>query len=311
MITNPFSNNMNISEMLSNRIERLKPPPRPVPLPTACIALTGILSFFGAIFFSFGMIFVWVFGANTHPIDEWRLAHFSASAPAIIETVSSTNGTVNDQPVYGYRFRFNPGDGLPLYASCYTTGQNWQEGERVMTHYLANNPDVACLEGARLSQFPAWVLLIVIIFPLVGLAFFVPSVVSGWRKIKLLRFGEVTGALNISSTTTNTRINNIPVLGYAYVFRDRMGMEYKGVSRSLPTDKIGDEAREPILYLPVDPGQSMLVDALPLKFPLEVDENGHWHHHQGFLKPVLWFVFIWGLVLIHVGIGVLKILGIW
>ncbi len=296
--------------ILSNRIDRLSAPPRWVPLPTACTALTGIFGIIGGLFFSFGMIFVWVFGANTHPINEWRLAHSSASAPAVIETVSSTNGTVNDVVVYEYRFRFNPGDGLPIYGNCFTTGQNWQEGERIVAHYLPGNPEVACLESARLSQFPAWLLLVVMIFPTVGLAFFVPSAVSGWRKIKLLRCGEVTAAINISTTVTNTRINNIPVLGYAYEFRDRLGMQYKGISRALPTERIGDEALEPVLYLPSDPRQSMLVDALPLKFPLEVDEEGHWHH-QGFSKPVLLFILIWGLVLIHVGIGILKVLGIW
>lgn len=297
--------------MLSNRIDRLAAPPRWVPLPTACTALTGIFGIFGAVFFSFGMIFVWVFGANTHPIDEWRLAHSSASAPAVVETASPTNGNVNHVTVYEYRFRFNPGDGLPMVGTCYTTGQNWQEGERVVVHYLPGNPEVACLEGARLSQFQAWVLLLVMIFPLVGLALFVPGVVSGWRKVKLLRYGEVTGAMNISTSPTNTSINNVPVLAYSYEFRDRLGGEYKGLSRALPTDKIGDEVLEPVLYLPANPRQSMLVDALPLKFPLEVDEEGQWHHHKGFFKPVLLFIFIWGLVLVHVGIGVLKILGIW
>lgn len=307
MLANQFTNN--VPDKLSNRIDRLASPPRKVPLPIVCTALSSFFVMFGGIFFSFGMIFVWAFGWNMHPIDEWRLAHSNASAPAIIEKVTRTNSTVNDEVVYEYRFRFNPGDGLPVYAHCYTTGPKWTEGERVVSHYLADNPDVACLEGARLTQFPIVLIIIVMIFPILGLVSLVPGAVSGWRKIKLLRWGLVTEAMNISSTTTNARINNIPVLGYAFKFRDRLGMEYKGVSKALPTDKIGDEAREPVLYLPDEPGQSMLVDALPLKFPLEVDENGQWHHHQGFLKPVLRFVFVWSLVLIQVVITVLIILG--
>ncbi|MDQ1351622.1 MAG: hypothetical protein QG657_1927 [Acidobacteriota bacterium] len=303
-----FSNRL--SELLSTRIDRLAPPPRRVPLPTVCTALTGIFGTFGSMFFSFGMIFVWVFGAHAHPIDEWRLGRSFASAPAIVETVSPTHSTINDVPVYEYRFRFNPGDGLPIYGTCYTTGSHWNQGERVVAHYLPDNPDVACLEGARVSEFPIWLVLVVMVCPATGLAFFILSLVLGWRKVKLLRCGEITGTISISSTPTSTTVNDVPVMKYSYEFRDRLGKVYNGVSRALPTDKIGDEVREPVLYLPDNPQQSMLVDALPLKFPLGVDEGGHWYHRGGF-KPVLLFIVIWGFVLIHVGIGILKIFGIW
>ncbi len=290
--------------MFSQRISRLVPPPRWVPLPTTCAALTGLIGFVGAIFFSFGMIFMWVFGAALHPIDEWRLSRSYAEAPAVIELVKTTNANVNRTPVYEYRFHFQPGDGLPVNGSCYTTGQTWKDGDRVVAHYLPENPEVARLEGSRRSMFSPWILLFLLIFPTVGLAFFIPPIVSGAKKIKLLRSGEITGAISISSSPTNTSINNVPVMKYSYEFRDRLGVVYTGASKALPTEKIGDETAEPILYLPSNPRQSMLVDALPLKFPLEVDEEGHWRHH-GSIKPVLLFLLAWSLVLVHVGIAII------
>jgi len=294
------------TERLSNRIERLEPPPRRVPLPAVCAAMTGFLSVFGAVFFSFGMIFVWVFGAGLSPLNEWRLSGSFAAAPAVVEEVSATGGTVNDVTVYEYRFRYTPGDGIPLYGTCYTTGKRWSEGTRAAAHYLPGNPEVARLEGSRISQFPPWILLIVLIFPVVGLCLFIPSVFSGRRKIKLLRYGEITGAENITVSPTNTRVNDVPVMKYAYAFRDRMGQVYTGASRALPTEKIGDEQREPVLYLPSNPRRSMLVDAMPLRFPLEVDESGGWRH-RGFIKPVLAFVLTWAAVLVHVVIGFLVL----
>ncbi|HLP49176.1 MAG TPA: hypothetical protein VK469_24760, partial [Candidatus Kapabacteria bacterium] len=85
-------------------------------------------------------------------------------------------------------------------------------------------------------------------------------------------------------------------------FRDRLGRMYTGASKALPTENIGDESSEPILYLPSDPQQSMLVDALALKYPLEVGEDGQWHH-RGSVKPVLLFLLAWFLVLIHAAVA--------
>jgi hypothetical protein len=284
---------------ISNRIERLVKPPRRVPIGTACAALTGFVGLFGAIFFSFGMIFVWVFGAGMNPIDEWRLSHSTARIPAVVEEVSVTNASENEVKVYEYRFRYTPGDGLPLDGHCYTTGRKWNEGEHTPAIYLPGNPEVACLEGARLSHFTPWILLIILIFPAVGLGIFIPTTVSGWRKVKLLRYGEITGAQNISVTPTNTMINDTPVMKYSYEFRDGLGRVFTGDSRSLPTGMIGDEKREPVLYLPSNPERSMLVDALPLRFPLEVNEDGQWRHRGG-IKPVMMFLAAWIPILIHV-----------
>lgn len=284
---------------ISNRIERLVKPPRRLPIGTTCASLTGIAGLFGAFFFSFGMVFVWAFGAGMKPIDEWRLSHSSARIPAVIEEVSVTNATENEVEIYKYRFRYTPGDGLPLKGHCYTTGRKWNEGDHAPAIYLPGNPEVACLEDARLSTFTPWVLLIILLFPAVGLGIFIPTTVSGWKKIKLLRFGEITGAENISVTPTNTTVNDVPVMKYSYTFRDGLGRVFSGESRSLPTEKIGDEEREPVLYLPSNPDRSMLVDALPLRFPLEVNEDGGWHH-RGSTKPVLVFLAAWIPILIHV-----------
>jgi hypothetical protein len=284
--------------VFSQRINRLVPPPRRVPLPTACAILTGLLGLVGAIFFSFGMLFVWVFGSMIHPIDEWRLSHAYAKAPALIETVKVTNARENKVKVYEYGFRFQPGDGLPVNGSCYTTGQTWKEGDRAVVHYLPGNPGVARLEGARISVFSSWILLFLFIFPMVGLCLFIAPLVPGIKKMNLLRQGEITGAIKISSSPTNTSVNNVPVMKYSYEFRDRLGGLYTGSSRALPTANIGDETSEPILYLPSNPRQSMLVDALSLKYPLEVDEEGNWHH-RGSVKPVFVFLLSWFLILIH------------
>jgi hypothetical protein len=205
-------------EALSNRIDRLAPPPRRVPVALACSAMTNIFGIFGAIFFSFGMIFVWVFTIGQHPIDDLRLAYFYDTSQAIVEQVHGTNAYENEQQVYEYTFSFQVGNGGPFRGRCYTTGQNWGRGEHVPVHYLQGNLEVASLVGARLSNFPFWVIFLVAIFPIVGLAFFIPPTVAGVHKVKLLIYGVVTGTESVKAVPSNVEVNGVTVMNYTYKF---------------------------------------------------------------------------------------------
>ena len=92
--------------MLSNRVSRLAPPPRPVPLPVVCSAMFGVTGSLGAIFLITGLVFTIVFTQGYRPVDEMRLALSQTTARGIITSVSETNSTENDVPVYEYGFAF-------------------------------------------------------------------------------------------------------------------------------------------------------------------------------------------------------------
>ena len=289
-------------EMISGRIERLVPPPRHVPIPTMCTMLTGIVGLFGAVFFSFGMIFVWVFGSQVHPIDNWRVKHSSKIAPAIIQSISTTGASVNEEKVYKYNFQYQPGDGIPLEAECYTVNRRWKEGDRTLARYVPGHEKLASLEGASLNVFPVWILLLISLFPIVGFTLFIIPFISGIKNIKLLKYGIITGASNLHTSTSNMSINDEPVLKYSFQFTDRLGMTYMGSSNSLATPYLGDEAAEPVLYLPSDPERSMLVDSIPLKVPLGVDDSGQWYHKGG-AASVFKMLLVAFLMLIHLFIA--------
>jgi hypothetical protein len=150
--------------------------------------------------------------------------------------------------------------------------------------------------------------LFVFIFPLVGVGFLAAAAIGGLRRVKLLRWGEVADAQAISARMTSTRINNQPLMEYSYEFQAWDGNTYSGSSRALPSGQIGDEIREPVLYLPSNPRLSMLVDALPLRYSLDVDGAGQWLSHEGIL-PVVWYVLIWAIALASVVCGLLRFLG--
>ena len=81
--------------MLSNRIDQLASPPRPVPLRVAFRAMLGLTGALGAIFLLFGMFFVWIFVGDLQPIAAARLALSTTATGGIITDVDVTNATEN------------------------------------------------------------------------------------------------------------------------------------------------------------------------------------------------------------------------
>ncbi len=129
--------------MLSNRINRLAPPPRPVPLRIAISAMFGITGWMGAIFLITGLAFTLVFTHGYHPVDEIRLAASHTTAQGKITAVSDTNSTENDVPVYAYTFAFTTNRGRQVTGESYTTGERWSVNSPVIIEYVSGQPAIA------------------------------------------------------------------------------------------------------------------------------------------------------------------------
>lgn len=295
--------------MLSSRISRLAAPPRPVPLSVACSAmLGGPTGTVGAIPLIGGLVFMLIFSRGFRLTDEIRLALSKATTQGTVTVASWTNATENQSPIYRYEFTFSTPREQNVTSTCYTTGQMWSVGDRVTIEYVPEKPSVARIQGARRSIFPPLALEIVLIFPVVGMGMLGASILQGWRQITLLREGQVADARLLSVQPTNVRVNNQPVLEYVYEIQTADGETFTGVSKALPRECVGDEEREPALYLPSNPYRSTLVDAIPLRYTLDVDETtGQWIARE---RP--WRVFVFALVcassLVLIGINLLRLL---
>ena len=147
----------------------------------------------------------------------------------------------------------------------------------------------------------------VLIFPIVGAAFFVTNTVRGLRQVALLRHGRVAGARKVSERATNTTVNDQPVIKYVYEFQAGDGRTYQGVSRAISSEEIGDEDVEPVLYLPSHPNVSVLVDALPLRSTLDVGGDGQWVSYES-VWPVVWLGLAWMGILAHAMYGLSRLL---
>jgi hypothetical protein len=269
------------------------------------LGLTGIL---GAIFLLFGMLFVWIFTWGFDPIGDVRLTLSRETAQGVITRVSATHSSENDVTVYRYGFSFQARDGASFTGESYYAGARWSAEERVTIEYLPSNPSVARIKGARRATMPFWVVLLVLVFPTIGSAFFISSTVRGWRQVRLLQHGELAGAEIVSERATNTSINDVPVMAYVYEFPASDGESYLGQSRALPSGRVGDEEQEPVLYLPWNPRRSTLVDTLPIRYPLDVDEFGQWTAREK-AWPMVWFAVTWVAIAANVAFALWRLAG--
>jgi len=160
-----------------------------------------------------------------------------------------------------------------------------------------------------IGDAPFWVFPLVILFPLLGVVLFGLATVQGLRRVTLLRYGEVATARTISRRGTNTYVNDEPVMEYTYEFQGLDGQVYSGSARALGRAEIGDEDEEPVLYLASNPGLSTLVDALPLRCTLDVDEAGQWISYES-VWSVLWYALAWAGIVAHVIYGLSRVLGV-
>ena len=63
------------------------------------------------------------------------------------------------------------------------------------------------------------------------------------------------------------------------------------------------------MYLPSNPRLSTLVDALPLRYTLDVDDFGQWVSYES-VWPVVWYGLAWMGIAAHVIYGLLRVLGL-
>jgi hypothetical protein len=295
--------------MLSNRIHNLTPPPRAVPLTVICSAMLGTTGGFGALFMLFGLVFTIIFTGGYHPLDDVRLALFRETVSGTISRVVDTNASENDVTVYEYVYSFTTRREEPMTGRSYSTGRQWTAGSTVTIEYVPDAPYISRIQGSRMSTFPPFILF-VLIFPAVGGALFLSAAAGGLRQVWLLRNGLIADARITGTRSTNTTVNGVPILEYFYEITTREGITADGKAKSFPSDRLGDEEREPALYLESNPDRSTLVDAISLSYPLDVDSlSGRWISSGGKGKVVL-YILAWIAALLLSGYALLSALGV-
>jgi hypothetical protein len=247
-----------------------EPAPRHVDLFTqATILCGGFMQQFGWVFFAIGSLMAWLFIPASEarfwlePRGGWQ------EAPGTIISFESTNASVNDQLVYKYQHVFDL-DGRVYTGSSYSLGQPYQVGEEVTVRYRSKAPEVSHIPGTQRAIFPPFVLL-VLIFPLVGLGFIIPATVRNLKAIWLLKRGAFTRGKIVGQEYTNATvtINNVAYPVYKYYFEFSVGgRTHTATCRTYQDWKVEDEEEEIILYDRHNPSNSLVFDAAPNMPPI-------------------------------------------
>jgi Protein of unknown function (DUF3592) len=145
----------------------------------------------GAVILAFGLFYVWTF-FPAHLYRDWELTRSYAATGSIV-SAKPTGLRIGDQPVIRYEFSFQPWDGPVKTGVSYTTAWHWRQGDRVNIRYLREDPSVATIEGARMSETNAGSV-VVVLFPAIGIALILWFVSARLRIGHLLTHGQVTTA---------------------------------------------------------------------------------------------------------------------
>jgi hypothetical protein len=255
---------------------------RMVPPTTALAVLFGgFFVQFGAGFFVFGMIFWWVFGAQSD-VTSWyhfsgELTQVRGSALAVEDTGISEGGSDSSDgtPIYKVSYGFEPLEGGYMRGASYGTGMYIPPGTAVDIEYVKGDPATSRIVGSRRRAIEAWGIFVAI-FPGIGLVFMFLGLRGNARALRLLRIGKQARGRMVDKQPTNTKINKQTVYKYTFEYEDEAGTTHRITDKTHETGLVEDEATERLVYNPRKPDEGLLVDLLPGRPTIEPEGRIGW-----------------------------------
>jgi len=250
-------------------------PPRSLPfIQQLCIIFGGITQIMGWIFFSFGSLFMGIFGFLSAPIVEPSTEKWE-TVQGVIQKTEATSSSENKVRIYKitstYLYK-----GVTHQNISYSKGNRLSVGQSISIKINPDNPSKSIAEGLRTQPFSGFTLLFILPFPLVGLMMILINVKRNLKARNLLLFGEVTrGILKEKRPTgSSITINNRRYPIYHYIFEfEYMGKTHNAHGKTHKGWLVEDEAQEKILFNPVSPEESVIYDAVPAMPKVDAQGN--------------------------------------
>jgi len=253
---------------------QLTEPPRAVsPLLVAQLMLGSLPGRLGWLILGFGMIFFWAFGMNadvTAPfVFRGDLESVSATIVAVVETGFAEGGGDEDEgtPVLAHHYRFaydgRRYEGISYALQAEEAGATPVEIDAATTvEFPRGHPERSRIRGMRSAPFPAFVVLVGV-FPLVGLVLAAAAAPGGWRSWRLLRHGRLASGKLVADERTGASANRQPVHKLTFEFQDTSGGAARITVRTRETQSLRDDVTERLVYDPARPTRGTTLDHLP------------------------------------------------
>ncbi len=231
------------------------------PLVALSVIFSNIFGYIGLSFAGMGMIFVIAFTPMVDFVSPFHFGDDAEKTSGIVTEVNATNVSVNDDNVLEYQFVFTY-MGKSYNGVSYSTEHRYKADQNVPVEFEPENPAIARIEDMALKPMPLFVLF-VYIFPAIGFVFLYFAFRRGIPKIHAVMYGIMTRGSLVKMEATGGSINNQTVYDCYFSFKDGTGNEYTAIGSTHKTDLVRDEPEERIIYDSDNPGNSVVVDAMP------------------------------------------------
>lgn len=145
-----------------------------------------------------------------------------------------------------------------------------QPGDVVTVDYDSQDPDDACLQGARRQRFSRWTL-VTLLFPAFGLFFATRRLAQARRAHRLLHHGHPAQARVVRKSQGPDSVNDTSETVVRLEFQDAGGVPHAIDEPTFVPERLGDDARELVLYDPRAPAHATAIDHLPGKLDVQAD----------------------------------------
>lgn len=269
------------------------------------VLLGGFMTQFGAAFFSFGMIFCWIFLSMADIPGTFRFMGSTATANGIVTRVTATSSKENNSRVHEIEYRFTGGDGAVHSGVSYSAYDVPHAGQSVRVEYTPGDPATSRIEGMRRAEMPIFVIFVVI-FPIVGALIGIAGIRAGRRRLRMLYVGRMARGKLVAKEPTNTKINKQTVYKLTFEFTTPDGRTGRVSDKTHETARLEDEAEELLLYNPDNLEEGAAIDALP--GGVKMNDAGEITEHSAPRALLLMLLPVGGLT-VHGLIGVYLLLG--
>ena len=181
----------------------------------------------------------------------------------IITGIEEVNVTINDQEILAYHFEAIDDDGETIYGTSYGYSGNHEVGNGVSLQKAGKRYRI---EG--LTQTSGGILFTLmffgagILFGGIGICFPIYSWFTGGKAIQLLRDGTATGARFLDMKPTGTVVNGMPLMNVSFEYQVD-GEKHTASAYALDTSRLTDTPCKAVLYDPMQPKRSIVLDGLP------------------------------------------------